>query len=90
MNRYYVIEKQYRPVRKEQIQNKTKLWHKIEKKIENYLFDVLLDGVQLEFFVDLHLGVGPPVDLDHHVSHRGVTGVRVQRNVVEGRQKLVT
>ena len=31
------------------------------------LLHVLLDGVQLLLEVDLHLGVGPARDLDHHV-----------------------
>jgi hypothetical protein len=46
--------------------------------------DVLLDGVERFLFGDLHLGVGPPGNLDNHVED-AIVHVSEERDVVKGR-----
>ena len=41
----------------------------------------LLDGVELVRQVDLHLGVGPPGHLDHHVEDVGLAALGPEQKV---------
>ena len=41
----------------------------------------LLDGVELVRQVDLHLGVGPPRHLDHHVEDVGLAALGPEQKV---------
>ena len=56
----------------------------VADEAETALLDVLLDGVEGLLLGDLHLGVGPAGDLDHHVQD-AIVLVGEEGDVVEGR-----